>query len=258
MRLAIYRRSNQRLLLQGGLASFDTAASSQSPDALLKAKRTLSAFDNFRKRHLLRSDCILPDQSHKGGDNPGTEYWWSTYPSMPGSNQSNFIQIFEQRLKQTNETSSKLLITGEILHILRPVVYTACLRMWGVKSWKPWMLSLLLELSSAQATYVAQRCSNKVVQQIEGNSILVRSTLSILYAKQGMLWSPQELDELTKRKLLLVFYLIRDPVFGRVTLPIMQKWVQTVGRVPMVSWLSERFTDFIQGIQKYYTYTSGA
>ena len=80
----------------------------------------------------------------------------------------------------------------------------------------------------------------------------------MLYAKQGIVWNPQELDELTKRKLLLVFYLIRDPVFGKVTLPIMQKWVQMVSRVPMVSWLSERLVDFIQGIQKYYTYTSAA
>jgi len=219
---------------------------------MLKAKRTLLAFDNFRKKHLLRSDSIHADQIDKGGHND-TEYWWSTRTSFPVRNQIDPIRNLEQEIKKTNNVAWKLLIAGEILHILRPVMYTACLRIWGVKSWKPWAISLLVEISSAQATNIAQMRSNKAIQQISWNS-----TLSMLYAKQGVVWNPQELDELTRRKLLLVFYLIRDPVFGKVTLPVMQRWMQTVSRVPMLSWLSERFTDFIQGIQKYYTYTSAA
>lgn len=211
------------------------------------------AFDHFRRKHLLRSNSIPVDQNVKGGQDNEREYWWSTRNSINISEQVKCIQNLERQMTETNNVSSKLLVAGEILHILRPVMYTACLRTWGVKSWKPWALSLLVELSSARATNIAQRHSNRVMQQYAWNS-----TLSMLYAKQGIVWNPQELDELTKRKLLLVFYLIRDPVFGKVTLPIMQKWVQMVSRVPMVSWLSERLVDFIQGIQKYYTYTSAA
>ena len=253
VRLAIYRVSNQRLLLHGGLASIDSYACTGPNSTVSKAKRTLVAFDHFRRKHLLRSNSIPVDQNVKGGQDNEREYWWSTRNSINISEQVKCIQNLERQITETNNVSSKLLVAGEILHILRPVMYTACLRTWGVKSWKPWALSLLVELSSARATNFAQRHSNRVMQQYAWNS-----TLSMLYAKQGIVWNPQELDELTKRKLLLVFYLIRDPVFGKVTLPIMQKWVQMVSRVPMVSWLSERLVDFIQGIQKYYTYTSAA
>lgn len=256
VRLAIYRVSNQRILLQGGLASFDDPVTSRSFDSTLKARRTLAAFENFRSRHVMPN--LQANGNAKSGD---AEYWWSVHASMYDEHRPNTIQKleqFEQQMDESNELASKLLVAGEILHILRPMMYVACLRIWGVKSWKPWILSLVVELSSAQATKNASWYSKKALQQVGRDSALARSTISLLYAKQGIMWNTQELDELTKRKLLLVFYLIRDPVFGKVTLPIMQKWVHTVERVPLVSWLSERFTDFIQGIQKYYAYTSAA
>lgn len=275
VRLAIFRISSQRLLLQGGLACFDVPPSSRRQDSSRKAKTILNAFKSFRNRHLIDNTPIRFD--HNGSsvsttkmqsDSSGSEckYWWSMHVNMRDSKSSigvdrDAIQKFKQlerEIKRSNDMASKLLEAGEMLHIVRPMIYVLCLRVWGVQSWKPWTLSFIVDIASAQAIQYAYRRSNEVRLEIARDPALGGSTVSMLYAKQGITWSTDELDEITKRKLLLVLYLVRDPVFGKVTMPIMQRWIKSVKRVPLVSWFSERFCDFIEGIQKYYTYTSAA
>lgn len=41
----------------------------------------------------------------------------------------------------------RLYLIGEVIHILRPVIYVLFIRKFGIKSWTPWLVSLAVELT---------------------------------------------------------------------------------------------------------------
>jgi len=41
----------------------------------------------------------------------------------------------------------RLFVTGEVLFIVRPLVYVLLIRKYGIKSWKPWLLSFSMDLT---------------------------------------------------------------------------------------------------------------
>jgi hypothetical protein len=45
-----------------------------------------------------------------------------------------------------------MIIAAELVHTLRPLAYTLSLRRWGRRSWRPWILSLALDVLSWQLT----------------------------------------------------------------------------------------------------------
>ncbi|TVU33591.1 hypothetical protein EJB05_25416 [Eragrostis curvula] len=44
--------------------------------------------------------------------------------------------------------SGRLFILGEVVHIFRPLVYVLLIRKFGIKSWTPWLVSLAVEVTS--------------------------------------------------------------------------------------------------------------
>jgi len=87
-------------------------------------------------------------------------------------------------------------VIGEILYIIKPVAYLLLLKKYGVKSWKPWAISLTME-----AIYYASTAN-----------ALVNNTLTSL-----------EKQEYKRRALLLKYYLIRKPFFEELIRPSMIK-----------------------------------
>jgi len=87
---------------------------------------------------------------------------------------------------------------GEVLYIVKPVVYLLLLRKYGVKSWKPWMISLSMEL----ICYVTSAHS------------LFNNTLTTL-----------EQQEYKRRALLLKNYFIRQPFFDEFIRPSIVKLI---------------------------------
>lgn len=71
-------------------------------------------------------------------------------------------------------------------------------------------------------------------------------------------WSREERDELTRRKLLLAYYLLRDPLFAHATGPALARWQGIVGRLPLAGWVSGKLVELVCGIQHYYTYTAAS
>ena len=259
-------------MLQGGSACFDTFDPSISSIAsnTKKYQKILDAFEAFRKKHLppispnvpslpdaceMRPDFLISEnQSHRG------DYWWE-HPKPQRFDWESIhasLAALDSEIQESKKTALDVLAAGELLHILRPVLYVSCLRIWGSRSWKPWIFSLVCELSSYKITTRAQIHSSKRAAEAAQRSTLVNPTISALYAMQGIAWNREEMDELSRRKVLLLFYLLRDPLFSKVTRPAMHTWLRTTKRVPLVSWLSEKVAEFTEGIQKYYTYTSAS
>lgn len=233
----------------------------------VKHQKVLAAFDAFRKRHL--PPIVHHTLPEAGGgctalqipdSRPQEDYWWE-HPKADILNWKDIhanLTRLDSEIRESKGMALRLVAAGEVVHILRPVLYVCCLRIWGARSWKPWIISLICELASYRITCSAQAHSSRRAMEAAEKSTLVNPTISALHAMQGITWNREELDELTRRKMLLLFYLLRDPLFGRVTRPAMHTWLRTTKRVPLVSWLSEKVAEFTEGIQKYYTYTSAS
>jgi peroxin-16 len=151
------------------------------------------------------------------------------------------------------------MFAGEVCFIMRPVVYVGLLRVFGIRSWKPWLVSLAVELASAELTRSAwARSNDAALQAARDLASSTGSSIASLYARQGIKLSSRELDELTRRKVLLLLYLVRDPLFGRRTQPALRAVLRATSRVPLLSWLVSLPVGLLEGVQRYYTYTSGA
>lgn len=204
------------------------------------------------------------------------------------------------------------------------------LRRWGRTSWKPWLLSLGIDALSMQLGAAGARVSQvrrlarracrcpppslrcaahagpppptrtrgRPAQSASWFGGAARPSLGpslvLLRCLQQTRWAADEERELSARRLRLLVYLLRDPLFarytqaragpalagagqrgwaatpgaalawacGRAPLPhihlrlqaALDKWVRGSARVPLVGWLSGRAVEILVGVQRYYTY----
>ncbi|RKP07485.1 peroxisome membrane protein, partial [Thamnocephalis sphaerospora] len=71
-------------------------------------------------------------------------------------------------------------LLGEWITILRPVIYVVALRRFGLGAWRPWLLSLALELL-ARAASTAQRDGRSASTELEKSELSRRRRLLFLY-----------------------------------------------------------------------------
>lgn len=281
VRFAIFRRSEARILCNGGATAFDPLllysqrGAGRNNEA--RAKEVFEAFAAFREQH-----CFPPiPAGRQGSNNPPAmdvdandpvtadgqssgkkALWWEgppapAHPSPPAANLAA-LKDLEQRAAAAQAAAARLLVGAEVLHILRPLVYVLALRRWGRRSWKPWLLSLVVELASARLTSSGAVASRRAAAEASRDPAVVSTSLAPLYAMQGVAWRRDEADELTRRKLLLLYYLLRDPFFSRFTGPAVERWQGRLGRVPLVGWITDKAAELLLGVQKYYTYTAAS
>ena len=134
--------------------------------------------------------------------------------TMPPGRASG-LEHLEKQAAAAQSLAIRLIVAGEILHILRPLMYSVALRTWGRRSWKPYCVSLVTEAAAGRMTAAGINTSRKAAASAAANPAVTGTILSRLYELQGLTWRRDEADELTRRKLLLVFYLLRDPFFSR-------------------------------------------
>ncbi|KAL3829611.1 hypothetical protein ACJIZ3_018413 [Penstemon smallii] len=133
--------------------------------------------------------------------------------------------------------SGGLFLTGEVMFILRPLIYVLLIRRYGARSWFPWVTSLAVDLI--------------------GNGIISFVTISRRNS-EGFSLSNLEKNELRRRKMLWALYLMRDPFFTNYTrqkLDVTQKLVEPV---PIIGILTEKLVELLVGAQTRYTYMSGS
>ena len=188
----------------------------------------------------------------------GTALSHNTVEASPKTTSIQALKQLEQETALRQAAAYRRIILGELFHILRPVLYVAALRRWGRRSWKPWALSLALELGSARLTAAGAAASHRAAADAARSPAVAGTALAALYGMQGIQWRREELDEITRRKLQLLFALLRDPFFARVTGPAVERWEKRLDRVPLIGRLSNKAVELLLGVQKYYSYTSGS
>mmetsp|Transcript_25288 Transcript_25288/g.63748 ORF Transcript_25288/g.63748 Transcript_25288/m.63748 type:complete len:172 (-) Transcript_25288:247-762(-) len=75
---------------------------------------------------------------------------------------------------------------------------------------------------------------------------------------QAIAWTPAERSERARRRLALLYYLLRSPAFEGVTRPMLQRAQGVLSYVPLVGSITGKGLEIMEGIQQYYTYTAAS
>uniref|UniRef100_A0A0D9VBK3 Peroxisomal membrane protein PEX16 n=1 Tax=Leersia perrieri TaxID=77586 RepID=A0A0D9VBK3_9ORYZ len=123
--------------------------------------------------------------------------------------------------------SGRLFFLGEVVHIFRPLVYVLLIKKFGIRSWTPWLVSFAVEITS----------------------LGIHSRATDLHQRGG---------KLKRRKMMWALYVMRDPFFARYTRRHLQKAEKVLNPVPLIGFLTGKLVELVEGAQSRYTYTSGS
>ncbi|PNH09016.1 hypothetical protein TSOC_004348 [Tetrabaena socialis] len=189
-----------------------------------------------------------------------------------------------------------LLWLAELLHIWRPVVYVTMLKRYGRRSWRPWLVSLAVDLLSAhfqargrqhlaEAAAAAGAAAAAAMAEAGGVDLArepgrvsgsggagVRngtsrpppgagtSLLSLALARS--LASPGvtvgEERELYERRRKLLLYALRSPFLEATTLSWLLAVRNATARVPLLGFAADYAYGVVDTFTAYYSYTSGS
>ncbi|KAM8971451.1 peroxisomal biogenesis factor 16 [Sarcophilus harrisii] len=117
---------------------------------------------------------------------------------------------------------------AESVYIARPLVHLLSLGLWGQRSWKPWLLSAILDVTS----------------------------LSLLSDKKGL--TRRERLELRRRTILLLYYLLRSPFYDRFSEDRILFLLRLLADyIPGVGLVIRPLMDYLPAWQKIYFYNWG-
>ena len=123
-----------------------------------------------------------------------------------------------------------LKMTGEALHIARPLLHAASMRRHGRKSWRPFLLSACVD--AAMFT-----CLNAAAGKDEAH------------------FSPGERREMRRRRAALAYYLLRSPAFESVTRPAIGAVGWALRPVPLVGSLYGKAAEIADDVNEHFAYT---
>mmetsp|Transcript_1108 Transcript_1108/g.1812 ORF Transcript_1108/g.1812 Transcript_1108/m.1812 type:complete len:406 (+) Transcript_1108:1879-3096(+) len=155
-----------------------------------------------------------------------------------------------------------LRMAGEVVHIIRPVIYIAHVRRTaGKKSWSPFLVSLLLEAFSLRCTCVATSGADvSMASGVSTEELLSRAVKKFFTTASTA--GPREKrtsDEIDRRKMLFALYLMRTPVFDKVTLPAVEKFAGGLGGLPGVgATLNSMIVETLMYYHRNFFYISGS
>ncbi|KAJ2353845.1 hypothetical protein IWW50_004141 [Coemansia erecta] len=121
-------------------------------------------------------------------------------------------------------------LAGELLFILRPLVLVLGIRKLGARSWRPWAMSLFVELASRQMLRTELNTGERTLER----------------------------GEMDRRKWLFLYYLLRPPFFGRFTEARLTRVAEWCNNKPLLSLLGSLIQDYQPLWQQYYFYTAGS
>jgi len=136
-------------------------------------------------------------------------------------------------------------VGGEILHIVRPLMYAFLRRIAGRKSWIPILVSLGALLISDRLSQLAQRRCEAKCRRMGLRGVDTKVPVSVS-------------AEQTRRRLSWMLLLLREPLFSSVTRRAFEGVYSGFSYIPLVRTLVRYIIDTLYFFQKYYFYSSGS
>ncbi|KAL4421321.1 hypothetical protein ABPG75_010612 [Micractinium tetrahymenae] len=251
VRLAAWRRSGSRLLLHGGCGNLEQAAEVDSRGPAVaqgRPQEVFGAFAAFRQNRCRPFEPGDKESATAAGRSGGSG------SGKGGGKAGGRAGAQAASLGRPAALPERLILAAELLYILRPLAYALALRRWGRSSWRPWLLSLGMDLASMQLGAAGARLAQGSPWFGKGQPADLGPSLLLLRCLQQTRWAAEEERELAARRFRLLVYLLRDPLFSRYTQAALQRWVGASSRVPLLGWLSGRAAEILLGVQRYYSY----
>ncbi|KAI9482848.1 MAG: peroxisome membrane protein [Benjaminiella poitrasii] len=138
------------------------------------------------------------------------------------------------QIVQIQKNISKL---GELLYIVRPLAYVISILRWGKRSWKPWILSIAIELISLISIKKGYEARNKG-------------------SRNNMM--PLEKQEYHRRLKLILFNLMRGIFYLKITRPRLERFCNRTESKPILSMAAGVLRDYLPLWEQIYFYTSAS
>jgi len=220
LRMAMLREQGWKMVMEAEavdpLAAMTAGSLDQPEPSSMDSEPSPNKFAGRRTGRNLR--CIRPPTESPIGtphNSPATVKSATTSPSPAA------MEPIEQSVR-------KLRLGGELLHIMRPVVYLATYLWSDQHSWKPVLLSLAMDLFSLR--------------------LLSKSKLS-----------PEEQGEMSRRSSLFFLYLVRSPVYERIFRPVCMVFFNRIFQhIPIIKQIVETFIGVFDGLHSLHFYTAGS
>lgn len=120
----------------------------------------------------------------------------------------------------------KDLLYAESIHILKPLIHLAAMRVFGTTAWKQWLVALGLDIASLK-----------------------------LYSKHMSNLSYEQRLEISRRKLGLVLYLLRSPMYKGYSKNVIENVLtSTSSKIPFMSFISGPIIQYLSHWQDIYFY----
>ncbi|KAL9252389.1 Peroxisome biogenesis protein 16-like protein [Drosera capensis] len=251
LRLALFRDSGYKMLLQGG-EILNTDSHTNPPDSgnrighhamagngavqapgylnhlngFSPEGRALSALSRFGENARMTYDATCVNNS---------VLQRSALTASQMAKRHNLSSILSEK-----GLSGGLFLAGETLYILRPLIYVLFIRKYGIRSWIPWLGSLGVDLVAMIALAKATESKRGVKEETDIHV------------------SVAENKELKRRKLLWALYLMRDPFFCKYTRQRIEGTQKLLEPVPILGLVAEKLGELVLRVQTRYTYMSAS
>lgn len=156
------------------------------------------------------------------------------------------------------------LMAGEVVNILRPLVYSHGCAVSGVRSWRPWLVSLGMDALAYACTTRAGGGSVALLLPLGGNGnrkgvrVLGNGVASIEAVPVLPYLDDAQTAELRRRKLLWFLYLMRSPAFEILTEPVGRGAAGLFDGVPLLGGLATYALNMLLYVQRHHFYTSAS
>ncbi|CEP07775.1 hypothetical protein [Parasitella parasitica] len=138
-----------------------------------------------------------------------------------------------EQMVQIQKNISKL---GEILYILRPLVYVLSILCWGKRSWRPWFISFVIEI-------VSQVAVRKGYESVNNG----RNHMMTL-----------EKQEFNRRLKLMLLNVMRGAFYLKITRPRLERFCNRTESKPIISMAAGVLRDYLPLWEQIYFYTSAS
>ncbi|KAI8060475.1 peroxisome membrane protein [Gongronella butleri] len=128
---------------------------------------------------------------------------------------------------------SSLARFGEIASIFRPLIYVLAIMMWGRRAWKPWFVSLAIDVIANYAIY-------RGYQAPDGRSMMM----------------PLEKAEYHRRLRLLALYIIKGAFYIDYTRPKLERFCNKLENKPILKMGAGILRDYLPLWENIYFYSS--
>ncbi|CAG9856578.1 unnamed protein product [Phyllotreta striolata] len=128
-----------------------------------------------------------------------------------------------------NSILAKRMLIAETIYVIKPIAHLASLACFGTKTWRPWVISLALDVASLE---LYRSCTKKNKQSL----------------------TKQQRLQISKRTVLLLLYVLRSPMYDKHSKDRLHSFLMALSNVPLAGLVCKPLAEYLPFWQSTYFY----